>query len=144
MLKDVWSLPRTPSTPSLGNGHFPEFLNVCEALWIFGKLLVYTLFPYVCVDLSLSEQLEHLSAAAHLYLLLFHHGGKNFIPTELYIDLMIMIKNVYFCIAKAKVDNPLGSFWIILLGTDQLEELFGILHTMVGNDVNLDILQLAE
>ena len=144
MLKDVWSLPRIPSTPSLGNGHSPGFLNVREALWIFGKLLVHTVFPYVCVDLSLSEQLEHLSAAAHLYLLLFRRGGKNFIPTELYIDLMIMIKNVYFCVAKAKVDNPSGSFWIILLGTDRLEELFGILRTMVGNDVNLDILQLAE
>lgn len=144
MLKDVWSLPRTPSTPSLGNGHSPGFLNVHEALCIFGKLLVHTVFAYVCVDLSLSEQLEHLSAAAHLYLLLFHRGGKNFIPTELHINLMIMIKNVYFCVAKAKVDNPSGSFWIILLGTDRLEELFGILRTMVGNNVNLNILQLAE
>src|SRR5258705_3058813 len=55
---------------------------------------------------------------------------------------MIMIKNVIFCVAKAKVDNPEGEFWLILLGTDRLEELFGILRTMVGNDANLDILQL--
>lgn len=144
MLKDVWSLPRTPSTSNIGNGHSLGFLNIREALWIFGKLLFHTVFPYVCIDLSLSEQLEHLSAAAHLYLLLFRHAGKKFIPTDLYVDLMIMIKNVYFCVAKAKVDNPIGSFWIIQLGTDRLEELFGILRTMVGNDVNLDILQLAE
>jgi hypothetical protein len=144
MLKDVWSLPRTPSTLNLGNGHSLGFLNLRKALWIFGKLLFHTVFPYVCVDLLLSEQLEHLSAATHLYLLLFRCGGKDFIPTDLYVDLMIMIKNVYFCVAKAKVNNPLGSFWIILLGTDQLEELFGILRTIVGNDVNLDILQLAE
>jgi len=33
----------------------------------------------------------------------------------------------------------LGSF----LGTDRLESLFGILRMMVGNDANLDILQLS-
>ncbi|KAF8150584.1 hypothetical protein B0H34DRAFT_784860 [Crassisporium funariophilum] len=143
LLKDVWSLPRTPSALG-GDGHSAGFLNLQEALWIFGKLLFHMVFPYVCVNLSLSEQLEHLSAVAHLYLLLFWRGGKAFIPTDLYIDLMLMIKNIYFCVAKAKVDNPQGLFWVILLGTDWLEELFGILCTMVGNNINPDILQLAE
>jgi hypothetical protein len=101
-------------------------------------------FPYLCVDLSLSEQIEHLSAAAHLAMILYRSAGKEFIPTNLYVDLMIMIKNVIFCVAKAKVEDPEGEFWIILLGTDRLEELFGILRTMVGNDANLDILQLVS
>lgn len=56
---------------------------------------------------------------------------------------MMMIKNVYFCVAKTKADDPEGNFWIILLGTDHLEVLYGILHTMVGNDANLDLLQLS-
>ena len=55
---------------------------------------------------------------------------------------MLMIKNVYFCVAKAKVDNPIGKFFLILLGTDQLKDIFGILQTMVGNDSTLDLLQL--
>ena len=93
-------------------------------------------FPYLCVDLSLLEQIEHLSAAAHLALALPKLAGKDFIPTNLYIDLMIMIKNVLFCVAKAKIDDPDGELWIILLATDCLEELFGILHTMVGNNAN--------
>jgi hypothetical protein len=50
---------------------------------------------------------------------------------------------MFFCIAKAKVDHPMQPYFIVLLGTDHLESLFGILHTMVGNDANLDILQLA-
>jgi hypothetical protein len=100
-------------------------------------------FPYLCVDLSISEQVEHLSAAAHLALGLYRLSKKDFIPTNLYIDLMIMIKNVLFSIAKAKVDDPNGCLCIILLGTDRLEELFGILRTMVSNDANLDILQLV-
>ncbi|KAF8964489.1 hypothetical protein BDZ97DRAFT_1660101, partial [Flammula alnicola] len=137
MLKDVWTLPRTSASSN------PGFLAAREALWILGKFLYHMVFPYLCVDLSLSEQIEHLSAAAHIAIALYSQDGKDFIPTNLYIDLMIMIKNVIFCTAKAKVDNPEGEMFIILLGTDRLEELFGILRTMVGNDANLDILQLA-
>ena len=81
------------------------------------------IFPYLCINLSISEQIEHLSAAAHLALILYKLGGKDFILMNLYIDLMIMIKNVVFCMAKAKIDNPDGEFWLILLGTDCLEEL---------------------
>ena len=138
MLKDIWLLPRSSTNSSRG------FLEAREALWILGKLLYHTIFPYLCVDLSLSEQIEHLSTAAHLALILYRLAGKDFIPTNLYIDLMIMIKNILFCLAKAKIDDPDGEFWIILLGTDRLEELFGILRTMVGNDTNLDILQLVS
>jgi hypothetical protein len=53
-----------------------------------------------------------------------------------------MIKNVFFCIAKAKAEHPMQPFFIVLLGTDQLKTLFRIICTMVGNDANLDILQL--
>ena len=138
MLKDIWSLPHSSTNSRRG------FLEAREALWVLGKLLYHMVFPYLCVDLSLSEQIEHLSAAAHLAIILYRLAGKDFIPTHLYIDLMIMIKNVLFCVAKAKIDDPDGEFWLILLGTDRLEELFGILRTMVGNDANLDILQLVS
>lgn len=102
------------------------------------------LLPYVCVELSLSEQLTLLSTATHMLLAIAHkdNAGTKLMPSQLYIDLMIMVKNVYFCIAKAKVDNPIGKFFLILLGTDRLEDIFGILRTMVGNDSTLDILQL--
>ncbi|KAK0444289.1 uncharacterized protein EV420DRAFT_1216181, partial [Desarmillaria tabescens] len=58
-------------------------------------------------------------------------------------DIMIMIKNAYLCAAKGKVDNPDGLFYLILLGTDGLEKLFRILRMMVGNDANVDMLQLS-
>jgi len=122
LLKDIWSLPHIP----LATNPSPGFSKAQEALWIFGKILFHVIFPYLCIDLSLSEQLEHLSAVSHLGLLLYHGGGKDFLPTELYINIMIMIKNVYFTVAKAKADG-LDSFWLILLRTDRLEELFGIL-----------------
>ncbi|TFK71092.1 hypothetical protein BDN72DRAFT_856481 [Pluteus cervinus] len=139
LLKDIWISPHTSDNDK------PELeTSTREALWVFGKFLYHLIFPYICVDFTLSEQLEHLSAAAHLALILYRSGRKAFLPTDLYVDVMLMIKNVYFCVAKAKVDNPTGSFWIVLLGTDRLEELFGILRTMVGNDANSDILQLVS
>ncbi len=62
LLKDIWSLPRSPTK---GN-HSPGFLNTRESLWIFGWFLFRLLFPFLGVELSLSQQLEHLSSAAHL------------------------------------------------------------------------------
>lgn len=103
------------------------------------------LLPYICVDLSLTEQLTYLSTSAHMLLAMAHEdrAGTMLMPTQLYVDIMIMIKNVFFCVAKTKVDNPDGRFFLMLLGTDRLEELFGILRTMVGNDSSIDIYQLV-
>ena len=139
MLREVWSLP--DASPNA----LPGFHQARKSFKILGSLFRYILNPYICIDLSLSEQLVHLSAAAHLLLALFSEdqASTNLMPTQLYVDIMIMIKNVYFCVAKTKVDDPDGNFWIILLGTDRLEVLYGILRTMVGNDANLDVLQLG-
>jgi hypothetical protein len=139
LLREVWSLPDS------GPDALPGFRQARKSFQTLGALFRHIINPYICIDLSLSEQLVHLSAAAHLLIALFAEAetGAMLMPTQLYVDIMIMIKNVYFCVAKAKADDPEGSFWIILLGTDRLETLYGILRTMVGNDANLDILQLG-
>ena len=137
MLSDIWSLPDSPPHA------LPGFIQARSSFKILGELFRHILIPYICVDLSLSKQLVHLSAATHLLLALFSKDTTKVMSTQLYVDLMIMVKNVYFCVAKTKADNPEGKFWIILLGTDRLEVLYGILRTMVGNDANLDLLQLG-
>ena len=139
LLREIWSLPPASADTR------PGFASTREAFRMLGTLVRHILIPYICVDLSLSEQLSHLSAAAFLLLALWQEErtGMKLMPTQLYLDIMHMIKNVYFCVVKCKADNPTGEFWIILLGTDRLEELFGILRTMVGNDTNLDLLQLS-
>ena len=140
LLKDLWSLP--PANPLSST---QTYINAREALHVYGKLSYHLIFPYICVELSLAEQLEHLSAAIHLTLALYvlDDARSHFIPTPLFVDIGIMVKNVFFCVAKAKADHPSQPFFLALLGTDRLESLFGILRTMVGNDTNLDILQLA-
>ncbi|EDR03397.1 uncharacterized protein LACBIDRAFT_307198 [Laccaria bicolor S238N-H82] len=140
LLHEIWSLSKVPS------GSFVGFQSNRASMRILGSLFQCLVMPYICIDLTLTRQLTHLSVAAHILMALWSNdkAGTKLMLTQLYVDIMIMIKNVYFCVAKAKVDSPTGKFYLILLGTDRLETLFGILRTMVGNDANLDILQLGQ
>ena len=106
MLRDVWSLPDSPPDA------LPGFIQARGSLKILGELFRHILIPYICVNLTLSEQLVHLSAAAHLLLALFTEDATKLMPMQLYIDIMIMIKNIYFCVAKTKIIHKaiFGSF----------------------------------
>ncbi|KAF8164425.1 hypothetical protein BJ912DRAFT_801995, partial [Pholiota molesta] len=115
-----------------------------EMLRLLGRLYGHLLNAYLDISLSLHQQLAELSAAGHLILALYHQDKGDFIPVQTYFDVMCMIKNVYFCVAKAQRDNPAGRFFIILLGTDGLEKIFGKVRTMVGNDTNADVFQLTN
>jgi hypothetical protein len=140
LLKDLWTLLLADPDSST-----PTYIKAWESLHIYGKLSCQLVFLYICPELSLSEQLEYLSAAVHLVLVLYILDGTRsaFIPGPLFVDISIMVKNTFFCIAKVKVDHPNGPFFLVLLGTNQLESLFGILCTMIGNNTNLDMLQLS-
>ncbi|TDL20018.1 hypothetical protein BD410DRAFT_899810 [Rickenella mellea] len=138
LLNAISNLPVALSSDS------PSTTAARRILRLLGRLYRHLLDAYLDVSCSLHDQLRHLSAAAHLVLALYAQNKGNFISVQLYYDTMTMIKNVYFCIAKTIIDNPDGSFWIILLGTDALEHTFGKVRTMVGNDVNVDQFQLGN
>ncbi|KZT31450.1 hypothetical protein SISSUDRAFT_1072627 [Sistotremastrum suecicum HHB10207 ss-3] len=138
LLREIILLP--PPLPS----DDPAFAAVRRALNILGSLFHALLTPYCDVTLSLGDQLALLSQAAHISFVLFRHARTKFMPTQLYADQMIMIKNVYFCVAKYQAYNPDSQFHIILLGTDRLESLFGMVRTMTGNDSNADLYQLSH
>ncbi|KAH9005732.1 hypothetical protein EDB86DRAFT_2795608 [Lactarius hatsudake] len=138
LLQDIWSLPRLTSGA-------PGHIKAQDSLRLFSSMCSHFLMPYICIDLSIGEQLEYLSYVAHLALVLYVHekACNDFIPTALHVDLIMMVKNVFFCAAKAKVDTPNDDFSIVLLGTDRLENLFGCLRTIIGNDANVDNYQLG-
>lgn len=140
LLKAIWSLPAPINTEK------PTFIKARHALFVLGRLMYWIVAPYIRVQLNLSDQMEYLSAAAHLTLALYRRNNakSRFIPTQLYNDIMHMVKNAYFCCAKSRINDLHGSFWLILLGTDRLETAFGILRTMIGNDANADMLQLLS
>ncbi|KAG8753308.1 hypothetical protein FRC12_011587 [Ceratobasidium sp. 428] len=140
LLMAVWELP----APRIHD--MPGFAVVRNALNTLGQLFQLLVVPYIDVTLSLGDQLKYLSAAAHLSLAMFRVDGaqSKFIPVPLYVDIAIMIKNSFYCVAKTQIDNPDSDFWLILLGTDRLETCFGLLRTMIGSDSNADMLQLAN
>lgn len=140
LFKAMWSLK--PPAP----GHSPAFAQVRHALNMFGRFLYHTVAPYVDIRMSLSDQLVHLSACDHMKLSLFtkNNARSTFMPSQAYANLSIMIKNVYFCIAKAKIATPQGTFYIILLGTDRGEVVFGFVRTTDGNDCHADVKQLGN
>ena len=140
LLKEMWS-PHPPPADSS-----PSFAHAREALNVYRQFSQHLMMPYICVDLDLDKQLINLSAAAHMAFFLYRDGCActQFMPTQSYIDIMIMIKNVFYCVAKAKVDNLHSKFYPILLGTDRLETFFGLRRTAIGTDANVDILQLGS
>ncbi|KAH9027269.1 hypothetical protein EDB85DRAFT_2074798 [Lactarius pseudohatsudake] len=140
LLKEIWSLPPPPASCD------PAFALARRALNIYGEFAQHLVLPYVCVDQTLGDQLIHLSAAAHLTFLLYRHNSAStrFMPRQSYLDIVLMIKNVYFCVAKMKVDNPSANFYLVLLRTDRLETFFGLIRTAVGTDANIDMLQLGS
>lgn len=76
LLKGIWSLP--PSPPDCS----PTFSLAWHALNIYGEFACHLMLLYICINLSLEEQLIHLSAAAHLAFHLYCHNSASthFIP----------------------------------------------------------------
>ncbi|KZT31395.1 hypothetical protein SISSUDRAFT_1067790 [Sistotremastrum suecicum HHB10207 ss-3] len=139
LLKTIAHL-RSPNTNDSAG-----FIRTRAALNILGKLFENLIAPYTSIDMTLAEQLNRLSTAAHMALALYTQNDTRgkLMPVQLYTDTMIMIKNVFFCVAKMKVYEPKGKFFLILMGTDRLETLFGIVRTISGNDSNPDLMQLG-
>jgi len=118
LLYAIASLPLpVPSDP-------PLVQSSRRSLRLLGRFYWHLINAYLDISLSLHQQLVHLSAAAHLMLALYNLDKGGFVPVQTYFDTMCMIKNAYFCVAKVQCDNPGGSFYLILLGTDGLEKVF--------------------
>jgi len=71
LLSQIWALPSLNENTSNSQ---PGFSKTHKALHTLGKLFINILLPYVCVELSLSEQLTLLSTAAHMLLALAHEN----------------------------------------------------------------------
>lgn len=110
---------------------------------LLGHLLDSLLLPFITPELTLTDQLIHLSMAAHILLSLYHCNKTAFMPGQLYYDTQACIKNIYFCVAKQKVLDPDGKIFIGLCGTDRLEGEFGQIRSARGGS-NVDLLQLSD
>ncbi len=65
LLKEIWSLP------SAANNANPNFSATRAALRLYGQFPQHLILSYICINLSLKEQLIQLSTVAHGILLVY-------------------------------------------------------------------------
>ena len=115
-----------------------------RAIRLFSKLWGLLLSAFLERKFSLSQQLEHLSAFAHLLFALFrlNHASK-FMSGQLYIDLQAMVKAAFTCVGQQQLLDDSQPFHLHQLGSDRLEGAFSEVRTQ-SHDRNCDVVQLAQ
>ncbi|KAG1851050.1 hypothetical protein DFJ58DRAFT_729031 [Suillus subalutaceus] len=101
---------------------------------LLSALLQSILIPFIDIDLSLSQQFEHLSRYAHLAFAFFHAHHHSFMSYQLYYDMQTMVKNAFFCLAKQQCLDPRAPFFLGDVRDDPLEILFGCTHMIGGHN----------
>lgn len=88
LLRDMWSMPSADPTTCTAS-----YVETRQAIRIYGDMCYHLVFPYICTDLSLEEQLEHLGAVVHLAVALFaHHSARTeFLGIALIVDMSISV-----------------------------------------------------
>ena len=118
-----------------GDNDNPLKLQRSLAMDIVNELMKHLLSP-MNVKMYITNQLESLSVIAHLVAYLFEEAKNDFIPAQQYHDLQSYVKSVFFCAARGKHEGNGDDFfklYIILIGSDQQEELHGTLRTLSHN-----------
>ncbi|KAK6971446.1 hypothetical protein R3P38DRAFT_3497451 [Favolaschia claudopus] len=106
-----------------------------EALCLLGEAYDALLQPFINVNLSLSEQIQSLVTASHLFCALY---------VQLYADIQTMIKNAVLMVPKTRIVNGDLKVYICLLGDDVLEALFGRCRMIGGHSPNCSIGELRD
>ncbi|KAJ8456665.1 hypothetical protein ONZ45_g18629 [Pleurotus djamor] len=124
----------------------PDFIACItnRPIALLGQLVGSLILPFTNVNLSLREQLQSLSMAAHMTLALYRLSATSFVSGPLGYDIPTTCKAVYWCVAKQMVMDPSGVFYIGQMGSDRLEGDFGQYRTGIRGARNFDIMELAD
>ncbi|EIW77099.1 hypothetical protein CONPUDRAFT_30282, partial [Coniophora puteana RWD-64-598 SS2] len=115
-----------------------------ESIKLLSALFRFLLDPFLDTTFSLSQQVAHLSAFAHLAFSLFRNSRRLFSPYPLYYDYQTMVKNFVFSIIKQTILDPMQQLWIGDLGDDKLEAFFASLRMLGGHDSAMSLMQLRN
>ncbi|KAJ7884318.1 hypothetical protein B0H14DRAFT_2158324, partial [Mycena olivaceomarginata] len=107
----------------------PIDIQTRKTINFFSEVLSHFVFPFIIVEMSLSDQVQSLSTYAFLAAALEIKHGSFCFTGPLYSDSQAVIKNIIFTIARMQIIDPNLKFYIILEGTDRLEVIFGDCRT---------------
>jgi hypothetical protein len=134
---------KPPYTP---NGTLPNIDTIKDfvAIDILGTLLHNILEPFINVNLSLSEQVIHLSCFTHILYLCYHDQHHSLMPNQLYYDLQTCVKNVMFYIGKQQKLELSAPFSLLDVRDDNLELLFTFLWMCGGHNNTINYQQALD
>ncbi|KAF7355837.1 hypothetical protein MVEN_00912000 [Mycena venus] len=115
-----------------------------DSIRLLALILKSILAPFITPDMSLTEQMTHLSTYAHLTFTLFCMNRLTFMSNQLYGDSQSMIKNAFFCLAKKQKLDPTQPSYLFQVGDDPLERLFGKLRMLGGHNSAMSYAQAIE
>jgi hypothetical protein len=145
--KDPQNVPKAVTLLSLIHklASDPSFSANLEnsAVVTLGRLIGFMIQPYLDPNMSLSEQLKSLSSVAHILFVLYRCNRTSFCPGQFFYDVQTFIKTAFWNVAKMKLLNPTGKFYILQCGTDRQEGDFG-LYRLLENHHNCDLLGLQH
>lgn len=121
----------------------PAALERVQRIIFLAKVLSCFLFPFIKVEMSLSEQLRSLSTYSHLLTAMYRKHRTAFVTSALYADSQAIVKNIIITIARMQTLDPTLDYHILFEGTDRLEGVFSHVRTQ-DHARNFDILQLAH
>ncbi|KAF8150849.1 hypothetical protein B0H34DRAFT_666223, partial [Crassisporium funariophilum] len=128
------------SLPALGH---PGEQNSRNKINFMSKMLGFFVLPFIIVEMSLSQQLESLSIFSHLAAAMFIVHGVACLTGALYANAQAIVKNIFITVARLQVIDRTLDFYILMEGTDRLENLFCECRTQ-DHSRNFDIKQLAQ
>lgn len=107
-----------------------------------GKLLGCFVFPFIDIEMSITQQVQSLSTFSHLAAYLNIRHGVACLTGALYCDSQAVIKSIIITIGRLQLIDPDIDFYNIHEGTDRLEGLFSDCRTQ-DHARNFDIEQLS-
>ncbi|THU76543.1 hypothetical protein K435DRAFT_704632, partial [Dendrothele bispora CBS 962.96] len=96
----------------------PAEKKIITSISLLAEMFHSLLEPFINPELSLSQQLEHLSKFGHICCALFLKNGTDYMSNQLYGDLQCMPKNAIFTVSKAKLLSPEYKVFMCLFGDD--------------------------
>ncbi|EDR04579.1 uncharacterized protein LACBIDRAFT_330513 [Laccaria bicolor S238N-H82] len=121
----------------------PTLQERMRCIAFISKVLGSFLYPFINVELSLSEQIRALSRYAHLITALYLRHGLEFMSSALIADSQAIVKNIIFTTARLQISDPNIPYFILFEGTDRLENVFSHVRTQ-DHARNFDIQQLSQ
>ncbi|KAJ7118192.1 hypothetical protein C8R44DRAFT_982874 [Mycena epipterygia] len=121
-----------------------ELNSNLDCIGLFSYMVEALLNVFMVPSALLSFQLENLSLYAHLTFVCFHTYRLVFMSNQLYGDSQMMVKNIFFTIAKQKLLNPSGKVNAYEDEADPVEEYFGYMHELGGHNSAMNLNQAVE